>query len=345
MKTLVTGAAGFIGSHVVDALRDAGVDVIGLDSLDPGVHRGLPDYLRPDVDYCFADLRHWRPDARMDDVEVVIHLAALGGVARASREPVNVIDANCVGTVRLIDAVRACRRLRRIVHVSSFSVYGGNCPYACATCRQPVSPERRSDDLERGHYEVRCRRCGADASVVPIDERVVPAPGEAYAASKYMQELCFRGFSAAPVTVLRLSSAYGPRLRLHDGEATIIARLAGWIRAGQRPQLFEDGRQLRDWVYVGDVVAGILALVRGVDAPPLINVCSGVGTRLVEASDLIAGACGVSITPQILGGYRPGDLRHCVGDPARLSALIGREPLSFADGALRTFGAPQPVRQ
>jgi dTDP-L-rhamnose 4-epimerase len=338
MKALVTGAAGFIGSHVVDALRAEGIDVIGIDSLDPAVHHAPPDYLRRDVDYCFVDLRYWRPDSRFDDVQLIVHLAALGGVARAAREPANIIDANCTGTARLLDAARRFPRLQRVIHISSFSVYGANYSYRCTSCGRQTTADRNQAALDRGDYEVHCAVCGAEAAILPTNEEVTPAPLETYAASKYMQELCYRGFDAAPVTILRLSSAYGSRLRLEDGEATIIARLAGWIRNGERPQLLEDGRQLRDWVYVGDVAAAVMQLVRGKEAPSLINVCSGVGTRLVEACDLIAAAMGVKCNPEVVGGYRPGDMRHCIGDPTRLRSFLGRDPLPFSEGAQRAFG-------
>src|SRR5258705_11217729 len=122
MKVLITGGAGFIGSHVVDAARDAGMDVVCIDSLDPDVHAGPPGYLRRDVDYCFEDLRSWAPDARFDNVEAIVHLAALGGVSRAAREPSNIIDANCRGTGRLVDAARRSTRLRQTVPASRFSV-------------------------------------------------------------------------------------------------------------------------------------------------------------------------------------------------------------------------------
>jgi nucleoside-diphosphate-sugar epimerase len=102
MKILVTGGAGFIGSHVVDALASRGADVLCVDSLDTGVHHSIPDYLRDDVEYCFADLRYCEPDSRFEDIEAIVHFAAPGGVTRAAREPANIIDANCRGTARLL---------------------------------------------------------------------------------------------------------------------------------------------------------------------------------------------------------------------------------------------------
>ncbi len=338
MKILVTGGAGFIGSHVVDALREAGMDVICIDSLDPGVHRAIPSYLRRDVEYCFVDLRRWTPDARFDDLEAVVHLAALGGMSRAAREPANIINGNCGGTARLLEAMRGWRRLRRVLLVSSFSVYGANYTYQCASCCREFDGARRVCDLEAARFEVMCPACGQEASIIPITDAASPRPLEVYGASKYMQELCFRGFVHAPLTILRLSSVYGARLRLDDGEATIIAQIAGRIRSGQRPRLFEDGRQIRDWVYVGDVVAAVHALLDGPDAPPLINVCSGVPTRLVEACERIADVLGADCPPEIVGGYRPGDMRHCLGDPSTLRAVLGRDPLAFKDGVGMAFG-------
>jgi dTDP-L-rhamnose 4-epimerase len=138
---------------------------------------------------------------------------------------------------------------------------------------------------------------------------------------------------------MRFSSVYGTRLRLHDGEATIIAKLAGWIGAGETPTLFEDGRQIRDWVYVGDVVATALALTALPGPARVVNVCSGVPTTLVEACEILADCLGTHVRPKVVGGFRAGDMRHCLGDAGPLAALLGRTPISFADGARLTFGA------
>jgi dTDP-L-rhamnose 4-epimerase len=337
VKVLVTGAAGFIGSHIVDTLRSGGHTVIGLDSLDPAVHHAPPSYLRDDVEYCFADLRHWRPDARFDDVESVVHLAALGGVARAAREPENVLSANCGGTAKLLETARGWPKLRTVVLASSFSVYGSNYAYRCVACGAVRDGARTRVDLEAGRFEVVCRECGSETAIVPIDETATPNPLEVYGASKYMQELCWRGFENAPVHVMRFSSAYGPRLRVDDGEATIIAKLIGWIASDVRPNLFEDGCQIRDWVYVGDIVCAALSLIEADAAGRTINVCSGTPMRLSEACAAIASALGVDVTPNVVGGFRPGDMRHCLGDAASLRALIGRPPVPFRDGIRLTL--------
>ncbi len=203
MKVVVTGGAGFIGSHVVDALSADGASVLVIDSLDPGVFRAAPSYLNPRAEYCFVDLRHFQPDDRFADVEAVVHLAALGGVTRAAREPANVIDANCTGTARLIAAMSGWSKLRRVVHASSFSVYGSNYTYRCPDCGTERDGARRDEDMRAGRYEVLCAKCGAEARIVPITARATPNPLETYGSSKYIQELCYRGLTKAPLTILR----------------------------------------------------------------------------------------------------------------------------------------------
>ncbi len=337
MKILVTGGAGFIGSHVIDELRARGADTLCIDSLDSGVYHAVPDYLRKDVDYCFADLRSWQPDSRYADVEAIVHLAALGGVGRAAREPANILDANVRGTARLLEAARNWPYLKRIVHISSFSVYGANYTYEAPTTARTFYGERKIEDLERGDYEVKDPETGETARILPITESAQPNPLETYGASKYMQELCYRGFRHCPVTTVRFSSVYGDRLRLDDGEATIIARLAGWIRAGQRPKLYEDGKQLRDWVYVGDVAEAIVRIVEGAPAPPILNICSGVPTTLLEATEILQRVLEIECSAEVVGGYRPGDMRHCLGDATKLTELLGRPPVPFEKGAYPAF--------
>ncbi len=337
MKVLVTGGAGFIGSHVVDALRAEGHAVVVIDSLDTDVWHQPPSYLRSDVDYRFIDLRWWKPDASYDDVEAVIHLAALGGVSRAAREPGNLLDANVAGTAKLVDAAMHWPKLRRFVLASSFSVYGSNYEYRVPSTGALRDASRRAADLEAGRFEVMDPATGEVADIVPITEAAVPNPLELYGASKYMQELCLRAFPK-PLTILRFSSVYGDRLRLDDGEATIVAKLAGWLRSGQVPKLFEDGGQKRDWVYVGDLVEAAVRIVGGVEAPPIVNVCSGVGTTLIDACEVLGGVLGVPAKYEVVGGYRPGDMRHCLGDNSTLAGVLGRAPRTFREGAPLAFG-------
>jgi dTDP-L-rhamnose 4-epimerase len=307
-----------------------------VDSLDPLAHKRIPDYLNPNAEYIFADLRYWQPDERLQNVEAVVHFAALGGVGRAAKEPGNVVSANVLGWARLLEFARSWPALKRVVLASSFSVYGQNYTYVCPH-GHANGAGRSQSDLEAGRYEVYCTECGQACRVEPITVKASPHPLELYGSSKYMQELCLRGPMNAASTILRFSSVYGKRLRLDDGEATIIAKLASWVRDGINPTLFEDGRQIRDWVYTGDIVDAVLKILDSASPPALLNVCSGQPATLLEAIQLLCEVYGTKVTPIFTGGYRFGDMRHCLGDPAELMELIGRKPLSFQQGVEQVF--------
>lgn len=279
MKILVPGGAGFVGGHLVRALRLAGHDPIVFD-------------LKTGSDLCSSEI----PSA-----DVVVHLAALGGVGRAAREPHRIVRSNVFGTAQLVRAMLRWPTFPRIVLVSSFSIYGKN---------------------------------AAD-----VRDTTLPDPSELYGLTKLLQEECFHGTGLAPA-IVRCSSIYGRDMHLDDPDATIVARIARWIRDGQRPQLFEDGLQIRDWVSVSDVVAGILRLVDGGIPWPTspINACSGEGVTLQDACRIVARAMKRTLEPEIVGGSRPGDMRTCRGDATRFAELLGRKPVRFEEGAASAFG-------
>ncbi len=228
MKVLVTGGAGFIGSHVVDALREAGAAVVCVDSLDPGVHRERPTYLRADVDYRIVDLRRLRA----------------GRTASTTSRPSCIWRRSAASHARRASPPTSWRRIAPARDGSSRPRGAG--PGCAASCWRPASAStgpttrigargaraRATGREARPTSTLGASRCAA-ASAAPTwrssrsRRRRAPDPLETYGASKYMQELCFRGSTACPVSILRFSSVYGSRLRLDDGEATIIARIAG----------------------------------------------------------------------------------------------------------------------
>lgn len=343
MKILVTGGAGFIGSQIVDALCEQGHTVTVIDSLDPGVWQKPPAYLRDDARYLIRDLRYGMPED-LAETEIAIHLAALGGVGRAAREPENILEGNVMGTARLVAALRSWPNLQKVFFAGSFSVYGANYQYRVPSSGRIIGADRRPADLEAGRFEIYDEQTREAAKLIPITETATPNPLETYGVSKYMQELCFRGFSHAPVTMLRFSSVYGPRLRMSDSEATIIAKLAGAIGRGETPELFEDGRQTRDWVFVGDIIELVLRLINNQTAlPPIVNVCSGRPTSLLEACKVLNDVYKKKVRPQIVGGFRPGDMRHCLGDTTLFQSLLGRTPTPFQDGINQIIGGEIPA--
>ena len=341
MRVLVTGAAGFVGSHLVDRLCEQGVGVVGIDNLDPLVHPSPPDYLRQDVEYLFEDLRSWQLSSDYHDVEAIVHLAAVGGVRRAAREPAEVIDNNVVGTARLIEQARKLPKLKRLILMSSFSVYGNAYRYQLAD-GSSISASRHQQDIDAGRFGVYCPRTGQQGQVCPVSETAALQPLETYGASKAMQELCLAGFNAtnsgaAQTVVMRASSVVGSRMRWFDDDATIIARIAGWLSQGQQPVVFEDGLQARDWVSVEDVTEAIYRLLSETDVPSVLNLCSGVPTTLLNACHQMAAAIGVSSDPIIKPQARPGDMRDCLGDAGKLTELLGRKPIGFDKAVASMF--------
>lgn len=236
--------------------------------------------------------------------DAVVHLAAFGGVARAAREPKFVFDQNVTATSALVQFLKSIHNLKRVILASSFSVYGSHADLASeATETQPL---------------------------------------EVYAASKLGQELAFVG-SGLPVTTLRFSSVYGRYMRFDDDEATILAKIVGRVMREEVLIINEDGYQTRDFVYVGDVLAAIDALLeKPFDTIPdherLVNVCTGQAVTLKGAIETIGQILGKRPRIEYTGKARPGDMRQCVGgSTARLQNLIGRPPTPFAKGAIDAF--------
>lgn len=335
MKVLVTGAAGFIGSYVVDRLLRDGHEVTGIDSLDPCIHDGPPDCSRNEARYLWQDLRHWRADSECRAAEAVIHLAASGGVQRAAREPAEIIDNNVRGTARLAEQARSWPNLRHFLLMSSFSVYGDAFSYRLPNGAL-IPAERRMTELEAGRFEVYCPDSGLPGTICPVDEGSPVRPRETYGASKAMQELCLADFAAHSARsvqplILRASSVVGPGMRWDHAESTIIAKLACWLARGQAPTLFEDGQQIRDWVSVFDVSEAVSRILSGTETASVINVCSGHPTTLREACRLLGEELARPIEPKLPGTFRPGDMRDCLGDSSRFTELLGRPPSRLAE--------------
>ena len=231
---------GFIGSHIVDALVRDKHEVVGLDSLDETRHPdGQPGYLSAGARYVVTDLRVGLSLEALDPPEAVIHCAALGGVARAAREPGEVIDANVLGTVSLADVIRRCWRVKMAIMLSSFSVYGSGYTYKCPNCGAKRNAQRSVEQLKTGRYEVICKDCDHDTNITPITTDAPLLPLETYGATKLTQERAFtRENTRCDTRILRLSSVYGPRMQLHGAEATILGQIVGQVKKGIGPSFF-----------------------------------------------------------------------------------------------------------
>lgn len=271
MRILVVGHLGFIGKHVFSTLRNPGHkhEVIGLD---------------------WPDLVQHISEEQRQSVDVIVNLAAIGGVSRAARNPALVMSNNVAATAALRAWADTEIQPPLVVQVSSFSVYG-----EASTPTLESNPKR---------------------------------PKEIYGASKLAQELCWAGYGGS-VAILRLSSVYGSGMRLDDPEATVVAKIAKAARDETVFKINEDGQQVRDFVHVYDVADTIRRTIEMMWASPATgmwfecNVCSGVGTSIEEACKLLGAKY------EITGEKREGDMRVCLGDNKRMCQLNGHPPMTF----------------
>jgi len=349
MRVLVTGGAGFIGSHVVDGLIDNGHEVVVLDALLPAAHGGPPDHLHPDVCYEWGYVRD--PDllARcIAGADAVCHQAAMVGLGVDFGDARAYVEHNDAGTASLLEALHRHRFDGRLVIASSMVVYGEG-RYRCARDGIVRPPARRVDDLERGIWEPRCPRCGSLVSAEPIDEDSSLDPRNVYAATKLHQEhlaACFaREHPDTGVVALRYHNVYGPRMPSDTPYAGVASVFRSALEAGCAPQVFEDGGQLRDFVHVSDVaVANRLALEGAGPSSGFgaFNVASGQPRTVGEMARALCDAFGdPDLVPQIVPRYRLGDVRHVMGSAQRARRELGfRAIVPFAQGVRGFAAAP-----
>jgi dTDP-L-rhamnose 4-epimerase len=322
---LVTGGAGFIGSHLVDDLLEHGYDVRVLDSLVGQVHGEAerPEYLHPDAELQVGDVRD--PDAvrrALEGVDAVVHLAARVGVGQSMYELTEYAGANSYGTAVVLQALLD-RPVRKLLVASSMSIYGEG------ATRPAAAVERTRADLEARQFEPR-GPAGEELTPLPTPETKPPANSSVYALTKYDQErlcLVFGEAYAIPAVALRFFNVYGPRQALSNPYTGVLAIFASRLLNGRRPLVFEDGEQRRDFVNVADVTRACrLALEQDGADGRAVNVGSGRSVTVNEIARELAGVLGVEVEPEVTGKYRAGDIRHCFADITRARELLGYEP-------------------
>jgi dTDP-L-rhamnose 4-epimerase len=339
-QVLVTGGAGFIGSHLCDRLLAAGHRVRVLDILSPQVHgadRGWPSYLAGGVERVQGDVRDPQACRRaLEDIDVVYHLAASVGVGQSMYEIAGYTDVNNLGTAVLLEAIVARQRagggnpVERLIVASSMSIYGEGL-YQRADGTRVGSVERTAAALRAGNWEPQ-DEAGQPLEPLPTPEDKRPTLASVYALSKYDQErLCLMVGRAygIPAVALRLFNAYGPRQALSNPYTGVLAIFAARLLNGKPPLINEDGRQRRDFVSVHDVAR---AFVAALDAPApedglVLNVGSGVSHTVAQIAQRVAAAVGkTEISPTITNTCRVGDIRHCFADITAARARLGWQP-------------------
>ena len=332
-NVLVTGGAGFIGSHLVDGLVDQGHRVRVLDRLVSQVHgeSAAPKYVNPAAEFVRGDVcDRAAVDAALEGIDVVFHEAAEVGVGQSMYEIERYVRANDLGTAVVLEAVLARRpQIRKLVVASSMSIYGEGA-YSCANCG-PIAPQLRStEQLRERRWEVECPKCSAELSPAPTTEEKPLFPTSVYAVTKQDQEkICIavgRTYGI-PTVALRYFNVYGTRQALSNPYTGVCAIFSARLLNGNRPLIFEDGEQTRDFVHVSDIVqANLRALDTDRADYQAVNVGTGRPTSVRTVCDLLAKGLGLDLEPEIVAKYREGDIRHCVADIAKAKALLGYEP-------------------
>jgi dTDP-L-rhamnose 4-epimerase len=323
MRALVTGGAGFIGSHIADALLDRGYDVRVLDNLEPRVHpRGRPAYVKREIEFIEGDVRGRSTMERaLEGVEVVFHQAAYQDYMPDYSK---FFHSNVVSTALLFELIRELKLpIRKIVVASSQSVYGEG-QYKCAE-HGVVLPDARSvEQLDRGDWDLRCPDCRAAVAPVPLTESR-PNPAGAYGVSKLAQELAALRLGrmlGIHTVALRYSIVQGARQSFYNAYSGICRIFTRAFRAGHSPIIFEDGQQLRDYVHVSDVVAANLLVLDDARANgKAFNVGSGRATSVLDYARALQQKMTAPLAPEIRNTYRVGDVRHTVSSVAKLQTL------------------------
>ena len=334
MKILITGGAGFIGSHTADLLIGNGYDVTVMDIFDRQIHLDRrPKYLNERCKVVEGDIRS--PDAwkkNLNGIDIIIHLAARTGIGQSMYEPVSYSDTNITGTAVFYDTLIKNPELRKgikkIIVASSKTIYGEGA-YRCKS-HGTIYPEARSvNQLKKGDWEVRCPHCGETMEPAGITEEKPPQTPSIYGMTKFATErmaMMFGSALAIPTVAFRYFSAYGPRQSLSNPYTGVCSIFLSRLKNGNQPVIFEDGKQLRDYVFVKDVAKSNLLAVKKAELSGVYNIGTGKPADLMDVYSALADILGSSIKPKFTGEFRAGDTRHDFADITKAKKELGFKP-------------------
>ncbi|MDB4946117.1 MAG: UDP-glucose 4-epimerase [Labilithrix sp.] len=337
-NVLITGGAGFIGSHLADELLSEGYRVRALDALIPQVHgegHRRPSYLDDRVELIVGDVRDAAAvEKALDGIDAVFHFAAAVGVGQSMYEVEKYTSVNDVGTAVLLEGLIK-KPVKRLVVASSMSVYGEGL-YRDASGTSCEAPARTLERLRAGEWEPLDAQ-GRALTPIPTPETKSVTLESVYALSKYDQErLCLmigRAYEI-PTLALRFFNVFGTRQALSNPYTGVLAIFASRLLNGNRPLLYEDGKQQRDFVAVADVARACRLALESDARGHVLNIGSGRPRTIHEIGRMLAEIVGrPDLTPEVTGKYRMGDVRHCFGDIALAGDVIGYRPrVAFEDG-------------
>lgn len=344
-KVLITGGAGFIGSNIALKLIDKGYDVTVLDSLSEQIHGDEPEYSSPlyinikdRVNFIKGDVTN-RSDWKkaLEDQDYVIHLAAETGTGQSMYEIQKYVDTNIGGTAILLDILTNSKHhVKRVIVAESRAIYGEG-KYICPTCGEVYPLERKDKDMAKGDFECKCPKCGGELKLVATTEDSAIHPSSVYGISKQVQgqlvHLVCKSIGVESVS-FRYQNVYGPGQSLTNPYTGILSIFSTRIKNGNGINVFEDGKESRDFVYIDDVVD---ATILGMEVPEadghVFNIGTGVATDVLTVAKTLCEKYGIQVPVKISGNYRLGDIRHNFADITLARQILGFKPKwTFQDG-------------
>lgn len=345
MRVLITGGAGFIGSNIALKLLKKGYRVTVLDTLSEQIHGSNPESTSPlyqkikdKVDFIKGDVNNQDDlEKALVDVDYVIHLAAETGTGQSMYEIKKYVDTNIGGTALFLDILTNTEHhVKRVVVAESRAVYGEG-KYHCPICGDVYPYERTDEDLAKGDFECKCPKCGGEVNLIATTEDSAIHPSSVYGISKQVQgqlvHLVCKSIGVESVS-FRYQNVYGPGQSLTNPYTGILSIFSTRIKNGNGINIFEDGKETRDFVYIEDVVD---ATILGMEVPEanghVFNVGTGIATDVLTVANTLCEKYGINVPITVSGNYRLGDIRHNFADITAARQILGFEPKwSFSDG-------------
>ena len=348
-KVLITGGAGFIGSHIALKLTHKGYPVVVLDNLLEQIHGANPEIISPlycnikdkvcfiHGDVCNRD----KLEKALEDVDYIIHLAAETGTGQSMYEIKRYIDVNIGGTALLLDILTNTKNhVKRVVVAESRAIYGEG-KYHCENCGDVYPTERKDDDMAKGDFECHCPKCGGKVTLVATTEDSAIHPSSVYGIGKQVQgqlvHLICKNIGIESVS-FRYQNVYGPGQSLTNPYTGILSIFSNRIKSHKGINIFEDGKETRDFVYIDDVVDATIA---GMEVPEanghVFNIGTGIATDVLTVAKTLCKHYGIEVPLTVSGNYRLGDIRHNYADITLAKQILGFKPKWTFDAGIKQF--------
>lgn len=348
-KILITGGAGFIGSHIAIKLIEKGYEVIVFDNLLEKIHGVTPETTSPlfcsikdKVHFIKGDVCDRKLlEQVLEDVDYVIHLAAETGTGQSMYEIKRYIDVNIGGTALLLDILTNTKNhVKRVVVAESRAIYGEG-KYYCKKCGDVYPTERKDEDMAKGDFECHCPKCGGKVQLVATTEDSVIHPSSVYGIGKQVQgqlvHLICKNIGIESVS-FRYQNVYGPGQSLTNPYTGILSIFSNRIKSYKGINIFEDGKESRDFVYIDDVVDATIA---GMEVPKangyVFNVGTGLATDVLTVAQTLCRHYGIEVPLNVSGNYRLGDIRHNYADITLAKKILGFQPKWTFDAGIKQF--------